>query len=149
MSSALKMATGNVSDIIDTVGNIDSLATLSAVLKSAGLIETLKGNGPFTLFAPSDEAFTKLPEGALERLLKPKNAADLKRLLNFHLVAGRVMSGYIKGKKFNRKPVDGPDLTLDGMNGFSINKVKVISADIPASNGVIHLIGSVLALPKT
>jgi uncharacterized surface protein with fasciclin (FAS1) repeats len=149
MSRAVKAATGNAGDIIDTVGNIDSLATLSAVLKSAGFIEILKGSGPFTLFAPSDKAFAKLPEGALEQLLKPESAMDLKKLLNLHLVAGRVMSGYAKGKKFSRKPVDGPDLALDGMNGFSVNTVKVLTADIPASNGVIHVIDSVLALPKT
>lgn len=149
MRNALKAVTGPARDIADAVGNINSLTKFSAAIKSAGLVETLKGAGPFTLFAPSNEAFERLPEGALERLLSPENAAELTKLVSFHLIAGRIMSIYVKGKKFNRKTVNGPELALDGLNPFNVNKAKVVSADVPASNGVIHVIDAVLAPPKS
>lgn len=149
MSNALKIVPSNDRDIIDTIGNIDSLTKLAAAIEAAGLIETLKGAGPFTLFAPSNEAFERLPEGAVEQLLSPKKAAELMELMRFHLIAGRIMSSYLKGKKFSRKNVDGAELMLDGTKKFSVNKANVVSTDVQASNGVIHIIDAVLAPPKS
>lgn len=119
-----------------------------SAIKAAGLNDTLRGFGPFTLFAPTDAAFNKLPAGTMARLLKPEHAGDLTSFLTYHLVAGKQMSNYLTGKKFNRKTVYGPELMLDGMNGFTVNKTRVITENILASNGVLHLIGTVLTPPR-
>ena len=110
--------------------------------------ETLKASGPITLFAPSDEAFKRLPEGTVDRWLKPENKAELIRTLNYHAVAGTITSGEVKGRKYNRKSVEGAELALDGTNGLMVNKAKVVTPDIAASNGVIQVIDSVLMPPK-
>ena len=148
MSVALKVAVENTHDIIDAVQNNGSLTKLVAAVKAAGLVETLKGAGPFTVFAPSDDAFKKMPAGAVENLLKPENKAELVRLLKYHAIAGRVSSSELKGKKFNRKSVEGAELALDGTEGVSVNRVKMVGADIDASNGVIHVIDTILVPPK-
>ncbi len=148
MSAAVKMAVENTHDIIDAVQNNGSLTKLVAAVKAAGLVETLKGAGPFTIFAPSDDAFNKMPAGAVDNLLKPENKAELVRLLKYHGIACRVPSSELKGKKFNRKSVEGAELALDGTEGVSVNRVKIVGADIDASNGVIHVIDTILVPPK-
>ena len=117
-------------------------------LKAAGLEETLRGAGPFTVFAPSDEAFKKLPVGAFDGLLKPESKDELVRILKYHAIAGRVTLSELDCKKFNRKSVEGAELLLDGTVGVRVNKAKVTGSEIEASNGIIHAIDSVLMPPK-
>jgi uncharacterized surface protein with fasciclin (FAS1) repeats len=132
-------------DIVDTAVAAGSFNTLATALKAAGLIETLKGPGPFTVFAPTDAAFAKLPAGALEGLLADK--AKLTAVLTYHVVAGKVMAADA-AKLTSAKTVQGTDLKIDATNGVTINGAKVIQADIIASNGVIHVIDTVLMPPQ-
>jgi uncharacterized surface protein with fasciclin (FAS1) repeats len=148
MSAALKMAARNTHDIVDTVQNSGSYTKLLTALKAAGLLETLRGAGPFTVFAPSDEAFKKLPVGAFEGLLKPESKDELVRILKYHAIAGRVTLGELDCKKCNRKSVEGATLLLDGTVGVRVNRATVTGSEIEASNGVIHAIDSVLVPPK-
>ena len=118
--------------------------TLAAALQAAGLVETLKGPGPFTVFAPTDEAFKKLPAGTVENLLKPENKDRLKRILTYHVVPGRVLAADVMKMK-TAKAVSGDSIavsTRDG--GVMINDAKVAKADIAATNGVIHVIDTVI-----
>lgn len=135
-------------DILETAADHGGFKTLLAAVKAAGLNETLKGSGPFTLFAPSDDAFKRLPDGAVDRFLKPENKSELTRILSYHVVAGKIASADLKGKKFDRKTVEGAELAIDGTNGVMVNKSKVVTPDIKASNGVIHVLDSVLMPPK-
>jgi len=133
-------------DIVDTAvaGNF---TTLVAAVKAAGLVDTLKGSGPFTVFAPTDEAFAKLPAGTVESLLKPENKAKLQAILTYHVVPGRVLSGDVV-KLSSAKSVEGQEITIKTSNGaVMVDNAKVTKADIEASNGVIHVIDSVI-LPK-
>jgi len=140
-------AAAQTRDIVDTAVAAGSFKTLAAALKAAGLIETLKGPGPFTVFAPTDEAFAKLPAGTVETLLKPENKAKLTRILTYHVVAGKVMAADA-AKLTSAKAVSGDTLTIAaGGGGVTIDKAKVVKADIAASNGVIHVIDTVI-LPK-
>ncbi|MGB0083751.1 MAG: fasciclin domain-containing protein [Rhodomicrobiaceae bacterium] len=148
MTAAPQANPANNQDILQTAANNGSFKTLLAAVKAAGLNDTLKANGPITLFAPSDEAFKRLPEGTVDRWLKPENKAELIRTLNYHAVAGKITSGEFRGKKYNRKSVEGAELALDGTNGLMVNKAKVVTPDIAASNGVIQVIDSVLMPPK-
>jgi uncharacterized surface protein with fasciclin (FAS1) repeats len=148
MSAAPKIAAQNTHDIVDSVQNIGSYTKLLTALKAAGLIETLKGAGPFTVFAPSDEAFKKLPIGAFDGLLKPESRDELVRVLKYHAIAGRVTAKELDCKKFNRKSLEGAELLLDGTRDARVNNAKVTGAQIEASNGVIHTIDSVLMPPK-
>ena len=134
-------------DIVDTAVAAGSFKTLAAALKAAGLIDTLKGAGPFTVFAPTDEAFAKLPPGTVEMLLKPENKARLTRILTSHVVAGKVMAADA-AKLTSAKAVSGDTLTIAAQGGgVTIDKAKVVTADVAASNGVIHVIDTVI-LPK-
>ncbi len=135
---------GSGKDIVDTAVAAGSFKTLAAALKAAGLVETLKGAGPFTVFAPTDEAFAKLPAGTVETLLKPENKAKLTAILTYHVVPGNVPSTQAV-KLTSAKTVNGKELTLkvDGGSLF-IDKAKVVKADVNASNGVIHVIDSVV-----
>ena len=134
-------------DIVDTAVAAGSFNTLAKALEAAGLVQTLKGPGPFTVFAPTDEAFAKLPAGTLETLLKPENKAKLTRILTSHVVAGKVMAADA-AKLTSAKAVSGDSLTIAAHGGgVTINKAKVVKADIAASNGVIHVIDTVI-LPK-
>jgi len=142
------MAAVDTHDIMDTVQSNGAYTRFLEALKAAGLVATLKGAGPFTVFAPSDEAFKKLPMGAFEGLLKPENKDELVRILKYHAIAGRVTSNMLAGKKFNRKSVEGAELSLDGTTGVTVNKVKVRGSEIEASNGIIHAIDSVLMPPE-
>jgi len=134
-------------DIVDTAVKAGSFKTLVAAVKAAGLVETLKGKGPFTVFAPTDEAFAKLPKGTVEELLKPENKDKLVAVLTYHVVAGNVMAADVVKLK-SAKTVQGQEVTIAVANGgVSIDNAKVLKTDIACSNGVIHVIDSVI-LPK-
>ncbi len=135
-------------NIVDTAVKAGQFNTLVAALSAAGLADTLKGAGPFTVFAPTDEAFKKLPPGTVENLLKPENKAQLVRILTYHVVSGKTMSADLAGKKLDVKTIEGGMLTVDAtMGGVSVNNAKIVSADVGADNGVIHVVDSVM-LPK-
>ncbi|GAA6180159.1 MULTISPECIES: fasciclin domain-containing protein [unclassified Shimia] len=135
---------GNKMDIVDTAVGAGSFTTLVAAVKAAGLVHTLKGEGPFTVFAPTDEAFAALPEGTVETLLLPENKDQLVAILTYHVVPAKVMSGDIAGKKAQVLTVEGDRLNVNARNGVKVNDAKVVSADIGATNGVIHVIDKVL-----
>lgn len=134
-------------DIVDTAAGAGKFQTLVTAVKAAGLVETLKGTGPFTVFAPTDEAFAKLPKGTVDDLLKPENKAKLAAILTYHVIPGKVMAADIKGKKTNVKTVQGSDLAVDATDGVKINDATVTTADVATSNGVIHIIDTVV-MPK-
>ena len=134
-------------DLVDTAVAAGSFKTLAKALQAAGLVDTLKGPGPFTVFAPTDEAFAKLPAGTLETLLKPENKAQLQRVLTYHVVAGKVMAADVV-KLQTAKAVSGDTLAVATTGGnVMVDKARVVKTDIGASNGVIHVIDTVL-LPK-
>ena len=128
-------------DIVDTAVSAGSFKTLAAALQAAGLVDTLKGSGPFTVFAPTDEAFAKLPAGTVEALLK--DIPKLKAILTYHVVAGQVEAKDVV-KLTKATTVNGQDLTIGTSGGVTINNAKVIKADVQAKNGVIHVIDTVL-----
>ena len=134
-------------DIIDTAVSAGSFNTLVTAIKAAGLVDTLKGKGPFTVFAPTDAAFAKLPEGTVESLLKPENKGKLTAILTYHVVPGKVMSTDIAGKQLEVATVEGSKVNVNAMNGVMVDGATVTKADIVASNGVIHVIDTVL-MPK-
>ena len=134
-------------DIVDTAVSAGSFKTLTAALDAAGLVETLKGKGPFTVFAPTDEAFAKLPEGTLKSLLKPENKQRLTAILTYHVVAGNVKAADVI-KLSSAKTLNGQSVTIKTAGGkVLINGATVVKADIAATNGTIHVIDTVL-LPK-
>lgn len=138
----------NKQDIVDTAVAADSFTTLVAAVKAAGLVETLKGDGPFTVFAPTDDAFAKLPAGTVENLLKPENKAQLISILTYHVVPGKVMAADVVTLS-SAKTVEGQSVTVKSSNeGVMIDNAKVLKTDIDCSNGVIHVIDSVI-LPKS
>lgn len=131
-------------DIVDTAVEAGSFKTLAAALKAADLIETLKGKGPFTVFAPTDEAFAKLPKGTVEELLKPENKAKLAGILTYHVVAGKVEAKDAVKLK-SAKTVNGASFMIKVSDaGVMVDKAKVVKTDIQCSNGVIHVIDSVI-----
>ncbi len=130
-------------DIVDTAVAAGNFSTLVTAVKAAGLVETLKGTGPFTVFAPTDEAFAKVPKATLEGLLADKDA--LTKVLTYHVVAGKVMAADVKAGHV--KTVQGSDLAMATEGGVTVNGAKVVAADVVASNGVIHCIDTVL-MPK-
>ena len=132
-------------NIVETAVAADQFKTLVAAVQAAGLVETLQGTGPFTVFAPTDEAFAKLPAGTVEGLLK--DVPKLKSILTYHVVAGKVLAKDVTGVK-SAKTVQGGDLRVGADRGVTINNAKVTMADVEASNGVIHVIDAVL-LPPT
>ena len=131
-------------DIVDTAVSAGSFNTLVAAVQAAGLVETLKGDGPFTVFAPTDEAFAKLPPGTVDNLLKPENKDQLVAVLTYHVVPGKVMSSDLAGKKISVKTVQGTFVDIDATDGVMVDNANVISADIEATNGVIHVIDAVI-----
>ena len=142
---SLGSTTSYAADIVDTAVKAGQFNTLAAALKAGGLIETLKGPGPFTVFAPTDAAFAKLPAGTVDNLLKPENKAKLVQILTYHVVPGKIMSASLAGKKTDAKTIEGDDLAIDAtMSGVTVNGAKVVSADVAADNGVIHVIDTVL-----
>lgn len=130
-------------DIVDTAVSAGQFKTLATALGAAGLVETLKGKGPFTVFAPTDEAFAKIPKADLDALLKDK--AKLTAVLTYHVVPGKVMAADVKAGKV--KTVQGSDITVATANGVMVDNAKVVKTDISADNGVIHVIDTVI-LPK-
>lgn len=137
-------AGGHSKDIVDTAVSAGQFETLVAAVKSAGLVETLKGEGPFTVFAPTDDAFAALPAGTVEDLLKPENKDKLVAILTYHVVPGKVMSTDIAGKSLSAETVQGQSLKVDAMKAVMINDAQVVTVDVEASNGVIHVIDKVL-----
>lgn len=138
----------NKQDIVDTAVAAGQFETLAAALGAAGLVDTLKGDGPFTVFAPTDDAFAKLPAGTVESLLEPENKDQLTAILTYHVVAGKVMAADVV-KLDNATTVNGADVSIsvEG-DAVMINNATVVSADVKASNGVIHVIDTVLLPPS-
>lgn len=141
---ALSSTAAMAKDIVDTAVSSGQFQTLVAAVQAAGLVDTLKGDGPFTVFAPTDEAFAKLPEGTVENLLKPENKDQLVAVLTYHVVPGKVMSSDIAGKKLSTKTVQGSDVDIDATNGVMVDGATVVAADVEATNGVIHVIDTVI-----
>jgi len=127
--------------IVETAVNAGNFKTLVAAVQAAGLVETLNGTGPFTVFAPTDEAFAKLPEGTVEGLLADKE--KLTKILTYHVVSGKVMASDVSGMT-EAPSLEGGMLKVDTSNGVMINQSHVITPDIECSNGVIHVIDTVL-----
>jgi len=134
-------------DIVDTAVAAGSFNTLVAAVEAAGLVDTLKGEGPFTVFAPTDEAFAALPAGTVESLLEPANEDKLQAILTYHVIPGKVLAADIAGKTMSVDTVNGQAIQIDATNGVMINDATVTTADVEASNGVIHVIDKVL-LPQ-
>ena len=133
-------------DIVAVASGAGSFNTLVAAVKAAGLVETHQGTGPFTVFAPTDEAFAKLPAGTVESLLKPENKEKLVAILTYHVVAGKVMAADVK--TMQAKTVNGKELSIIVADGkVTVDKANVVKTDVAASNGVIHVIDTVV-LPK-
>ncbi len=141
---ALTATVASAKDIVDTAIGNEQFSTLVAAVKAAGLVDTLKGDGPYTVFAPTNEAFAKLPAGTVESLLQPENRDKLVAVLTYHVVPGKVMSGDIAGKTLSAKTVQGSEVDIDATNGVRIENASVVAADIETSNGVIHVIDTVI-----
>jgi len=141
------LADGHGKDIVDTAVGAGSFETLVAAVQAAELVDTLKGEGPFTVFAPTDDAFAALPEGTVESLLQPENKDQLVAILTYHVVPGKVMSGDLSDD-MTAATVQGGEVTIDLDNGVMVNDANVVQADIETSNGVIHVIDKVI-LPSS
>ncbi len=131
-------------DIVDTAISAGSFNTLVAAVQAADLVETLKSEGPFTVFAPTDDAFAALPEGTVDDLLKPENKDQLVAVLTYHVLPGKVMSGDIAGQTLEVATVQGSNISVDATDGVKVDGANVVSADIETSNGVIHVIDQVV-----
>ena len=131
-------------DIVDIAASNGPFTTLVAAVTAAGLVDTLKGDGPFTVFAPTDAAFAALPAGTVESLLLPENKDTLVSILTYHVVPGAVTSDALAGQRLSVATVNGADVHIDGRNGVKVEDSNVTTADIIASNGVIHVIDAVL-----
>jgi uncharacterized surface protein with fasciclin (FAS1) repeats len=132
-------------DIVETASEAGSFQTLLTAAEAAGLVDTLKSEGPFTVFAPTDEAFAKLPEGTVEDLLKPENQDQLKAILTYHVVPGKTMSSDIAGKELEVETVQGETIAIDASDGtVMVDDATLVQADIETDNGVIHVIDTVL-----
>jgi len=130
-------------DIVDTAVDAGTFTTLVAAVQAAGLVDVLKGDGPFTVFAPTDAAFAALPAGTVENLLKPENKDMLTAILTYHVVAGKVMSTDLSNNMM-AATVEGSEMTIMTEGGVMVDKANVVAADIAASNGVIHVIDAVI-----
>ena len=135
-------------DIVDTAVAAGSFTTLVAAVQAAGLVETLKGAGPFTVFAPSDNAFAALPVGTVDELVKPENKEKLTAILLLHVLPGAIKSIDIAGTQVDAVTAGGETVHVDGTDGVTVDGAKVVTADIVCSNGVIHVIDAVI-LPKS
>ena len=133
-------------DIVAVASGADNFKTLVTAIKAAGLVETLQGEGPFTVFAPTDEAFAKLPAGTVEDLLKPENKAKLVAILTYHVVPGKIMAADVKTMK--AKTVNGQELSIKAEDGtVTVDNAGVVKTDVTAANGVIHVIDAVVLPP--
>lgn len=135
-------------DIVDTAVAAGSFSTLVAAVKAAGLVDTIKGAGPFTVFAPTDEAFAALPAGTVEDLVKHENKDKLTAILLLHVLPGAIRSADIAGKKIDATTAGGATVDVDATNGVTVEGAKVVTADITCSNGVIHVVDAVI-LPRS
>ena len=144
--SAPAAAMGHSKDIVDTAVAAGNFKTLVAAVKAADLAETLKSKGPFTVFAPTDDAFAKLPKGTIADLLKPENKDKLAAILTYHVIGGKVLSSDLK-EGMEAPTVNGSSVKISLSGGAKINEAKVISADIKTKNGVIHVIDTVILPP--
>jgi len=142
--ASTSIAGGHSKDIVDTAVAAGSFETLVTAVAAADLVDVLKGEGPFTVFAPVDAAFKALPEGTVESLLKPENKSKLVGILTYHVLSGKVMSSDIIGKKLEVTMVNGSTAEIDATDGVKIDGANVIQADIETSNGVIHVIDAVI-----
>ena len=140
-------AQAHAADVVDTAVAAGNFKTLVAAVQAAGLVDTLKGKGPFTVFAPTDEAFAKLPAGTVDDLLKPENKDKLVAILTYHVVPGKVMAADVAGKDMMVKSVQGSEIDIKGKDGVTVDQAKVVKADIVTDNGVIHVIDAVI-MPK-
>ncbi len=131
-------------DIVEIAAANDQFSTLVAAVTAAGLVETLQGPGPFTVFAPTNAAFAALPAGTVEDLLKPENKDQLVSILTYHVVPGAISASQLAGQRLNVATVQGQTVHVDGRDGVKVNRATVTTADITASNGVIHVIDRVL-----
>jgi uncharacterized surface protein with fasciclin (FAS1) repeats len=132
-------------DIVETAQEAGSFQTLLTAAEAAGLVDTLKSEGPFTVFAPTDEAFAKLPEGTVESLLKPENQDQLKAILTYHVVPGKTMSSDLAGKQVEVESVEGSAIPIDATgDNVMVGDATVTQADVEADNGVIHVIDEVI-----
>jgi uncharacterized surface protein with fasciclin (FAS1) repeats len=131
-------------DIVDTAVSAGQFNTLVAAVSAADLVDTLKGDGPYTVFAPTDEAFAALPAGTLDNLLKPENKDQLAAILTYHVVSGKIMSADIAGQVSDVETVNGATLAVNATHGVTVNGANVVTADIETSNGVIHVIDAVV-----
>ncbi|WP_050927831.1 fasciclin domain-containing protein [Aestuariivita boseongensis] len=131
-------------DIVDTAVSAGSFNTLVAAVQAAGLVDTLKGDGPFTVFAPTDEAFAALPAGTVENLLKPENRDQLVAILTYHVVPGKVMSSDLQGTQTSAPTVNGDTVDINAFGDVLVDGAQVVQADIETSNGVIHVIDEVI-----
>ncbi len=147
-TSPLLHQVGVKPDIVDTAVSAGSFNTLVAAVQAAGLVDTLKGSGPFTVFAPTDAAFAALPAGTVESLLKPENIDQLRAVLTYHVVPGKVTSDQLAGQRLSAGTVQGTTVDIDATAGVRVDNANVVKADIITSNGVIHVIDSVL-LPSS
>jgi uncharacterized surface protein with fasciclin (FAS1) repeats len=143
-SSALSAHAANIVETAQGAGKFNTLLTAA---KAAGLVPTLTGKGPYTVFAPTDAAFAKLPKGTVESLLEPKNKKKLASILTYHVVAGEIYADDIKQGSTHVKTVNGKSVAVRKQGGVSVNGARVVTADVKASNGVIHVINKVL-LPR-
>ncbi len=142
-------APAKANTVVETAVKAGSFNTLVAALQAAGLAETLNGSGPFTVFAPTDDAFAKLPAGTVESLLKPENRQKLVSILTYHVLSGRVMADDIAGKKTSAATVNGASVNIDASYGeVKVNGAKVVASDVMATNGVIHMIDTVILPPQ-
>ena len=145
LSSTVAISGGhNSKDIVETAVANEQFSTLVAAVTAAGLVDTLKSDGPFTVFAPTNEAFAKRPAGTVENLLKLENKDKLIAVLTYHVIPGKVMSSDIAGKELSVKTVQGTMVDIDATKGVTIDGAMVTSADIETSNGVIHVIDTVI-----
>lgn len=135
-------------DIVSIAQDTDNLSTLVAAIEAAGLVDVLKGDGPFTVFAPTNEAFEALPDGTLESLLMPENKDQLVEILTYHVISGEVMSGDLSDGMM-AETVEGSEVTISlDDSGAKVNDANVVAADIEASNGVVHVIDAVILPPE-
>jgi uncharacterized surface protein with fasciclin (FAS1) repeats len=145
LSLGVGASASHAADIVDTAASAGSFETLVTAVEAAGLVETLKGEGPFTVFAPTDEAFARLPEGTVDDLLKPENKDQLVAILTYHVVPGKTMSSDLAGKELEVATVEGSEVTIDATGGaVKVDDATVTQADIETDNGVIHVIDTVI-----
>jgi uncharacterized surface protein with fasciclin (FAS1) repeats len=146
-SAAMASPASARGDIVDVAGGAGQFSTLLAAAQAAGLVGALQGDGPLTVFAPTDEAFRALPAGTVERLLRPENRAELRRILSYHVVEGAVFAADLAGRTSRPRTLAGARVSVDGRQGVSVNSARVVTADVRADNGVIHVIDRVLLPP--